>query len=422
MKRSKNKNRSGKAVQTPEAQNVETKKRANPLVVIAVAVVVVATALVLLLNWIDYIRVPNDIHAKDNYTVSDAQAVKAADVVIGKVGDRTLTNSEFQMYYYMAVNEFVNYYGEYAESYGLDINAPLENQKYPGETGLTWQQYFMDYAMDVWYYYQVMEIAAEQSGYQITEGLAGYLAGLEAEMNERAQKYGYNSGIEMLQADIGANCTMEDYIKYLTVYCVGLEYYEHLAAVTVPTDAEIEAHYAANEADYVKDGVTKDSMFVDVRHVMIYPATSATDESGNPVSTDADWEACRIKAEAVMAQWLDNGGTEEYFLQLVELYSEDVNSNTVGGLYENVFDGEFTTEFNEWCFDASRQVGDQGLIRTKFGYHLMYYVGSDVRWYETVRADLAEDMLALVVQELQEKYPMEMNFREISLADVIHAD
>ena len=31
--------------------------------------------------------------------------------------------------------------------------------------------------------------------------------------------------------------------------------------------------------------------------------------------------------------------------------------------------------FNDWMFDAARQPGDHGIVETKHGYHIMYFVG-----------------------------------------------
>ena len=32
-------------------------------------------------------------------------------------------------------------------------------------------------------------------------------------------------------------------------------------------------------------------------------------------------------------------------------------------------------EFNDWIFDAARAEGDSGIVKTDYGYHIMYFVG-----------------------------------------------
>lgn len=38
--------------------------------------------------------------------------------------------------------------------------------------------------------------------------------------------------------------------------------------------------------------------------------------------------------------------------------------------------GEMVKEFEAWCFDATRKVGDKEIVRTDFGFHVIFFVGS----------------------------------------------
>ena len=49
------------------------------------------------------------------------------------------------------------------------------------------------------------------------------------------------------------------------------------------------------------------------------------------------------------------------------------------------------TEFNDWCFDESRQPGDHGIVETSYGYHLMYFVENEGLSY---RGDIKDTLLA----------------------------
>ena len=31
---------------------------------------------------------------------------------------------------------------------------------------------------------------------------------------------------------------------------------------------------------------------------------------------------------------------------------------------------------NEWCFDSERQIGDVDIVRTDYGYHIVYFDGN----------------------------------------------
>jgi hypothetical protein len=38
------------------------------------------------------------------------------------------------------------------------------------------------------------------------------------------------------------------------------------------------------------------------------------------------------------------------------------------------------TEFENWCFDAARKAGDKAVVQTEYGFHVMYYVGTEKDW------------------------------------------
>lgn len=131
---------------------------------------------------------------------------------------------------------------------------------------------------------------------------------------------------------------------------------------------------------------------VDVRHILIkFP----TDDSGNTVElTDDEKATYRAQADEIYNQYLENP-TEDNFAALANEKSGDSGSNTNGGLYEEVNVGDMVTQFNDWCFDASRKPGDTGIVETKYGYHIMYYVGNDYEeaWVSTIKSTLATTAL-----------------------------
>ncbi len=116
---------------------------------------------------------------------------------------------------------------------------------------------------------------------------------------------------------------------------------------------------------------------VNVRHILAQVAKSGENET----STDADWEACEETINGILAEWEASDMTEDTFASLAEEHSEDPGSASNGGLYEDVYKGQMVTEFNDWCFDPSRAVGDYGVVKTDYGYHLIYFSGfGDEYW------------------------------------------
>lgn len=113
---------------------------------------------------------------------------------------------------------------------------------------------------------------------------------------------------------------------------------------------------------------------VDVRHVLVTPEDTAD---------DAAWQDALAAAEKYEAEWKELGGSEENFAEIAAKYSVD-GSAANGGLYENVFKGQMVAEFEDWCFDPARKAGDSEIIRTQYGYHLMYFSGVAEEYYSYV--------------------------------------
>lgn len=111
---------------------------------------------------------------------------------------------------------------------------------------------------------------------------------------------------------------------------------------------------------------------VSVRHILIQPTDSDDDSS----ISDEEKATAETSINEIYDEWKSGDATEESFAALANEKSEDTGSNTNGGLYENIYKGQMVTEFNDWCFDESRQSGDTGIVYNEnTGYHLIYFVG-----------------------------------------------
>ena len=98
--------------------------------------------------------------------------------------------------------------------------------------------------------------------------------------------------------------------------------------------------------------------------------------------------------------------------------SQDPGSQSNGGLYENVQQGQMVEAFDNWCFDEKREPGHNGIVKTDYGYHLMYFVSSTPIWESTVRSQLIAQQMQSMMQELTAQYPMEAEYSKISLAQL----
>ncbi len=149
----------------------------------------------------------------------------------------------------------------------------------------------------------------------------------------------------------------------------------------VSGDKEI---FESETAVYVVEFVEKNDLHyntVDVRHVLVAPSDSA-DETA--------WQEALADAEAYKAEWEEMGATEEAFAEIAAKYSVDGNAAD-GGIYENVFKGQMVTEFEDWCFDEARKAGDSDIVKTSYGYHIMYFVGEAEEYYSYAVSETVKD-------------------------------
>lgn len=354
----------------------------------------------------------------ESFTVSAQKADSVRDTVVATVGDFELTNNELQVFYWQGVEEFYNYYGYYIDTSVLDVNQPLDAQFYDEASGITWQKHFLDNALTTWSRYAALGMHAKEQGFDISEETKAEMATMPQQLEDMAVAYNYGSAEEMLKADMGVICNVDGYLAFLTTNLLAGQYLESIYDSLVPTDAQIEAYYAENEEMLVAQGISKDSgSTVDARHILICPKGGTEDENGTVTYSEEEWEACREDAQKILDTFLAEDGTEEGFAQLATMYTEDPGSMASGGLYTDIYEGQMVPAFNDWCFDASRQYGDTGLVQTNYGYHIMFFVESREIWRTNVCDLMISDNSMAIVNEASVKWPMDVNYKKIALGD-----
>lgn len=334
---------------------------------------------------------PNDIYNKTNYTVSDDIAVQQHDTVVATFGEDTLTNGQLQIFYWMAVYTSLN------NLENTNVKDPFNEQIYDKTTGKTWQQYYLEGALETWRQYQIFYNEAKKANFEIPKEYVEELDGLDEYLQENAEKSGIDTVEEFLVRKFGAGCTFEDYYRFMEMYYMSSLYFEETVNAMGVTDEEMEAYFKKNQESLEKAGYTKDKgILVDIRHILIQPHNDSIDPTDpSYVPSEEDWKNCEKEAQEIYDKWLNGERTEEYFAFLARMYTKDSNASA-GGLYEKVMKGEMVESFDAWCFDESRQKGDTGLVKTKFGYHIMYFSDSELGWLyfcrKGVRAEKSNEL------------------------------
>jgi hypothetical protein len=177
------------------------------------------------------------------------------------------------------------------------------------------------------------------------------------------------------------------------------------------TEDAVEAHYNENTAKFVEQGYPKCNN-INVRHILIKPAGEQADW------TDADWVTAEVEAQAIYDRWLAKP-TEDNFAALATEKTMDPGSAQTGGLYEAVTPGAMVEAFDQWCFDSARQAGDHGIVKTPYGYHIMYFVGQDETraWYDAAADDLLYTRIQAYIDTCKAEYPLQFDYSRIRIFD-----
>ena len=166
--------------------------------------------------------------------------------------------------------------------------------------------------------------------------------------------------------------------------------------VTVLEDEATETFYVA----YIINPAApdKNTAGADVRHLLVQAETTKTDSEGNEVDLsqdeiDKNFAEAKKEAEKLLKQWKKGKATEKSFASLVTGNTDDTGSKDTGGLYEDITStSSYVPEFLDWAL-APHKKGDTDIIKTDYGYHIMYFVGADEteKWESDVRSAIASE-------------------------------
>ena len=122
---------------------------------------------------------------------------------------------------------------------------------------------------------------------------------------------------------------------------------------------------------------THDYALPNARHILI-SVSDTTDEEAMVTAKET--------AEKLLAEYEAGEHTEDAFAAIGDAAYAD-GTAAESARYEDITPGQMVEDFENWCFDASRQVGDTGIVESTYGYHVMYFSGFGTNY----RMKLVED-------------------------------
>lgn len=160
--------------------------------------------------------------------------------------------------------------------------------------------------------------------------------------------------------------------------------------------------------------VADESQVYSVRHILVTPKTddenAQATTDGKTEYTDEQWADAEKNANEILDEYNSTDKTEKDFALLAEKYSDDTESTSngssglYGGLYEGVSLGQMVPSFEEWAIDSSRQFGDVGIVKSDYGYHIMFFVENTSKYLYDCKTALRTEMEGEFVDSAEIKF------------------
>jgi len=314
-----------------------------------------------------------------------------------KVNDISVSELEFNYYTTRVTTNFISTYGAYLSYLGLDTSADLSTQIYDSSTGLTWDEFFKNQAVN-----SIMEskalladMKAKGVTVDITETLEYYLSSLKS--SAEAQSLSVDKYVQKVYGVSANEARITEFIKEEVTAAT---YYEKLMKDNTVDDAAVDAEIEANEIVYTS---------VDYRILPIY-ADVADD------ATEAEITAAMETATAKANEMLEKVKAGEDFETLCFDYASleekteynDPDTDKSLQTWTDLTPSDYYAEYANWLFDDSRKAGDSqvfSITDDKIAYVVKYekrYIADSTK--DTVRDSLTSKVTNEYLDNLTANY------------------
>lgn len=376
-----------------------------------------------------------DVTALGSYTDREKTAAAAT------VGEAELTNGMLRAFYWMEAAR----YSRSGEEIQPDWSLPLDVQTCPVDSGVnSWQQYFLKRALDTWHTAQALAAKSQAEGVPLekayqpnqrnhelylkekpaTRFLYGYNPGYQPNTLHRtyleeipqllsalAESLGYADGETLARQAMGTE--PQDLIAAVELYNYSYMYLTTLSYYLEYTEEELQT-FAQENPQYADE-----TQLVNLRHILVVPQGEdvVIAEDGTVTCSRESWDGAKAEAEQLLKTW-ETGirVRESTFAELASLHSDDPGSALTGGLYQHVRRGQLTRALDNWCFYSSRKAGDTAILRSDYGFHVVYYSGSTTAGELALRDALLAGKQKQLIADAREAYPMTVDYSAISLS------
>ena len=332
------------------------KKKTNTIVIVALSVLLVVAIVFCVLLSVDGLSGKIKNFFSDVFSSSDTNDRNNPNDIVAEFMGEQLNNVKLNYYYYDVYETFSSMYGDQLEAV---ITYVLQD-------GETMEDFLVECAINEWANNVALKQMATKDNFILSTDEQAQIDSMISAINEAAVTAGFANSDAFIKSLYGKFSSSASYLEH---------YQDTTYAYMYKMD-----YFNEKYDEYLDDLDGLDTFNYSVRHILFQPADT---------SKDADWKDAENKANEIYQQWLKGEATEESFGELAKEHSSD-GSAVYGGLYEDIPEGYMVQPFNDWCLDKTRKPGDHGIVKTEFGYHIMYFVSFvNPDAYDTANNDLS---------------------------------
>ena len=260
-----------------------------------------------------------------------------ANNYVAKVGEQKITKAEYNFF----LNTVKAQMEQEVQTTGGDVKA-FWNSKVGGEDA---REVAKNKALEEAQKFEIQMIKAKENNITLTKEEA---TGVTKSIDDQVKQIGKVEADKQLKEMY--NITVNDYKQLAKDMTLISKFVEEQMKKGEPTDEQAKKYFDDNKEKLGK---------VTARHVLL----STQDENGLPLPEEKQQEKKKT-ADEVLAK-VKAG---EDIGALAKQYSEDPGSKDNNGEY-TFAKSDMVKEFGDWAFSA--KVGDVGLVKTDYGYHVM---------------------------------------------------
>ena len=239
------------------------------------------------------------------------------------VGGHDITRGEFDYYYNLAKNDYLNTYSSYLSYMGLDTTKDFAKQDYSDT--MTWKDYFSSLALETIKQNKALIDTAEAEGF--TYDTAKDVAAFESSAKEAAS----NSDVSMARyykATFGSYATFARIKSFVEDGYYANAYYKKQSDEKAPAEDEIQTYYEENKDTYDSVDYHMTEIAADI-----------------PSSTDADGNAVAATEEEIAAAMAEAKTKADAALKTI---------GTDGEAYTGKLKSSVLTRLGDWLFDVTQ--------------------------------------------------------------------